>query len=83
MEKKKEKGWHDYDIVVRLDKEDFIILNIKRMRGQSEKLKVKRADKDVKKFSFQRTTEIWNSLPNNVVCQNVHQVKKLKSYSDG
>lgn len=35
---------------VKLDKDDFEILNTRRTRGQSKKLKVKRDDKDVTKM---------------------------------
>lgn len=64
---------------VKIDKDDFLILNTRRTRGHNKKLKVKRGDKDVKKYSFpNRIIESWNSLPNQVVCaKTVHQFKKL------
>ena len=57
-------GKYDAQIVPNLAKSETVAT-----RGNSFKLKTKRSKYDLRKFSFtSRIVNLWNSLPNNIVC---------------
>ena len=60
--------------------------NHRRTRGHAMKLKKERCLKDTKKYSFpQRSIEVWNKLPEEIVTVKcVHKLKeKLDNYRNG
>ena len=61
-----------------LDVEDLFTRGNTSLRGHSMKLNKRRGDKDVQKYSFpNRTIDLWNSLPEEVVGANsIHKFKE-------
>jgi len=48
---------------------DYIMLASRRSRGHTLKLQRRRKDKDARKYSFpNRAIDMWNQLPDEVVC---------------
>lgn len=64
----------------KLAKDDFLILNTRRTRGHSKKLKVKEGNK-VTKFNFpNRTIEAWNSLHKTKCVPNMCIYLKIRQF---
>ena len=61
-----------------VDVEDLFTKGNTTLRGHSMKLLKRRGDKDVQKYSFpNRTIDLWNTLPEEVVCANsIHKFKE-------
>ena len=61
----------------KLDVPELLTRGIPSLRGHSMKLKKRRGDKDVQKYSFpNRPIDQWNALPEKVVCAtSIHAFK--------